>query len=214
MNVRITLINHDEVVVLGVATMLARHARDIEVHDPRKRPQDLVDLALHDPSGTVGAGARVLQRLVADPRLGRVVAYTNDFDPATAETHFRSGYAGYLSTALSHDELIESLRAIHAGQRVLAPGSDAAPADGEVWPGQAAGLTAREADVLSLIAAGMSNKEIARQLGVTINSVKSYIRGAYRVIDVDSRTKAVLWGITHGLRAPVVTHTESAEPAE
>ncbi|SEC93660.1 DNA-binding response regulator, NarL/FixJ family, contains REC and HTH domains [Nocardioides exalbidus] len=204
MNVRITMINHDEIVVLGVATMLARHARDIEVHDPRTGLDQHVDIALHDPSGSVGADARVLQRLLADPRLGRVVAFTGDFDPATAETHFQSGYAGYLSTALPHERLIDSLRDIHDGRRVLAPGEVDGAVTGEAWPGQAAGLTAREADVLSLIAAGMSNKEIAEQLGVTINSVKSYIRGAYRTIGVDSRTKAVLWGITHGLRTPRV----------
>lgn len=53
--------------------------------------------------------------------------------------------------------------------------------------------------MLSLISMGLSNDEIARQIGLSINSIKSYIRSAYRTI-VESRTQAVLWAVAHGLR--------------
>ena len=65
--------------------------------------------------------------------------------------------------------------------------------------GQDEGLTAREAEVLSLIAGGLSNTDVAARMGLSINSVKSYVRSSYRKIGVESRSQAVLWGLTHGL---------------
>jgi DNA-binding CsgD family transcriptional regulator len=67
------------------------------------------------------------------------------------------------------------------------------------WPGRSDGLTAREAEVVALITQGLSNTEIATRCYLSINSVKSYIRGAYSKIEVTSRSQAVLWAIQHGL---------------
>jgi two-component system, NarL family, response regulator LiaR len=58
--------------------------------------------------------------------------------------------------------------------------------------------------VVSLIAAGAANKDIARQLGLTMNTVKSHVRGAYRAMGVSSRSQAVLWAVEHGVTAPWV----------
>ena len=66
------------------------------------------------------------------------------------------------------------------------------------WPGRSAGLSPREAEVLALIARGLSNQEICDRAHVSINSIKSYIRSAYRKIGVKSRTQAVLWALAHG----------------
>ena len=59
------------------------------------------------------------------------------------------------------------------------------------------GLTSRELQIVSLIAKGYSNQEIADELYLSINSIKTYIRSAYRRIGVERRTQAVLWAITH-----------------
>lgn len=67
------------------------------------------------------------------------------------------------------------------------------------WPGRELGVTERELDVLRMITEGLSNQEIADRSFLSINSVKSYIRAAYRKIDVSSRSKAVLWGVQNGL---------------
>ena len=61
------------------------------------------------------------------------------------------------------------------------------------------GLTAREADVLGLLGEGLSNREIGETLQLSINSVKTYIRSAYRKMGVERRTQAVLWGLDNGL---------------
>ena len=77
--------------------------------------------------------------------------------------------------------------------------SEAAPEDASgQWPGRDHGLTAREAEVLALITQGLSNQEIADRTYLTINSVKTYIRTAYRKIGVTRRAQAVGWGMRHG----------------
>lgn len=61
------------------------------------------------------------------------------------------------------------------------------------------GLSDREEEVLRLIAAGLTNREIAEQVFISINSVKTYIRSAYRKIGVNSRSQAVAWGLRHDI---------------
>ena len=65
-----------------------------------------------------------------------------------------------------------------------------------------AGLTDREMEVLSLIAQGYSNKEIASALYLSINSIKTYVRSAYRRINVERRTQAVLWTLARLPQVP------------
>ena len=59
-------------------------------------------------------------------------------------------------------------------------------------------LSTREAEVLDLICCGMSNLEIAEQLFVSVNSVKTYVRQIYQKIGVARRAQAVAWGLGHG----------------
>lgn len=66
------------------------------------------------------------------------------------------------------------------------------------WPGRTEGLTARQSEVVALIRKGMTNEEIAEATYLSVNTVKSYIRAAYRTMGVTSRTQAILWGIDHG----------------
>jgi DNA-binding NarL/FixJ family response regulator len=60
-------------------------------------------------------------------------------------------------------------------------------------------LSARELDVVRLVTNGFSNDEIARELYLGINTVKTYIRTSYRTIGATRRVQAVLWGVQHGL---------------
>lgn len=61
-------------------------------------------------------------------------------------------------------------------------------------------LSVREGQVVTLIARGYSNQEIAEELFLSINSVKTYVRSAYRRIGVSRRSQAVVWALTHGQR--------------
>ena len=68
------------------------------------------------------------------------------------------------------------------------------------WPAKEAGLSHREAEVVSLIVQGLSNDQIAEQCYLSLNTVKTYVRSAYRKMDVTTRAQAVAWGIENGLK--------------
>ena len=61
-----------------------------------------------------------------------------------------------------------------------------------------AGLSTREAEVLDLICRGMSNLEIAEELYISVNSVKTYVRQIYQKVGVARRAQAVAWGLANG----------------
>ena len=147
------------------------------------------DVVLYD-TVTTEQGQRRVARLLADGRVGKVVVYTWNFQPWLAGDLIRQGASGYLSKALPGHELVAALRAVHHGRVIVAPDRRTTH-DGSAWVGQDKGLTAREAEVLSLIAAGLSNTDVATRMGLSINSVKSYVRSSYRKIDVDIVSKSL-----------------------
>ncbi len=76
-------------------------------------------------------------------------------------------------------------------------------------------LSGRERDVLSLITQGLSNQDIAETLYLSINSVKTYVRSAYRKIGVTRRSQAIIWGARHGMLDdfPATTSTDQRSVA-
>lgn len=194
MTIRIAIVNDDELVMRGLAAMLQPHDEFDLVTDLAAQPT--VDIVLFDPL-VKGPRNRTLEGLMADPHVDQVVIYTWNFQPWSAGEWIRQGATGYLSKGLPCATLAEALRAIHAGRVIVAPGRHGAASSG--WAGQEQGLTQREAQVLSLIASGMSNLEVAKHINLSVNSVKSYIRSCYRKINVESRSQALLWAVGHGL---------------
>jgi DNA-binding NarL/FixJ family response regulator len=204
---RVALFDDEEIVVRGLAAMLRRYAETVEVVDSSGFGTECVDIALYDTFAMKTGRGHHLERLLCDPRIGKVVVFTWNFQPWLARETMEQGVSGYLSKSLTGHQLVEALQAVASGRIIVCP----APrgnrlVDGD-WPGREEGLTAREAEVLSLITMGLSNLEIAERMSLSVNSIKSYIRSCYRRIDVDSRSKAVLWGVAHGIR--VLPHNES-----
>jgi len=203
MVIRVALVNDDEVVVRGLDAMLRSYAQRVEVVQlaAGKQVTSSVDVALYDTFGMGQGNGTAVKRLVDNPRIRNVAVYTWNFQPWLTRETLALGVKGYLSKSLPASKLVEALVAISSGKVVVSPSAGRSALVGGDWPGREEGLTAREAEVLSLITMGLSNQEIAERTMLSLNSIKSYIRSAYRKIDVDSRSKAVLWGIAHGLRA-------------
>lgn len=88
------------------------------------------------------------------------------------------------------------------------PGSGSTPA-ASGWLGERAGLSAHEGAIVSLIVLGLSNQEIADALYMSMRSVQTHIRSAYRTMGVTRRAQAISWGVHHGLRL-----TASAGPLD
>jgi DNA-binding NarL/FixJ family response regulator len=137
------------------------------------------------------------------PTGSKVVAYSWETGEALVADALRHGYRGFVHKSLSGSQLMEALeRVAERDQVVCGPRAATDGCRAEVhWVGDEARLTCREVDVLGLIAAGHTNAEIAASLHLSINSVKSYVRSAYRKIGATSRSQAVLWGIAEGLGA-------------
>jgi DNA-binding CsgD family transcriptional regulator len=91
-----------------------------------------------------------------------------------------------LSKSLSPEQLVEALERIRDGEFLVLTGSGKNESGGD-WPARTRGLSEREAEIVSLITHGLGNDDIADRLFLSINTVKSYIRSAYRKMGVTTR---------------------------
>jgi DNA-binding NarL/FixJ family response regulator len=215
--VRVAIVNDYELVVLGVAALLAPF-RDrvavVELDSSLPVLQD-VDVILYDTFGQVQGDGVDLAELVRGGD-AKVAIFSWNVQPDLVKRSIAQGASAYLSKGLEGEALVNALEQVHAG-RVLVPREVATvePVAGD-WPGREAGLTAREAEIIALITQGLSNQEIAQRSYLSINSIKTYIRSAYRKMGVTSRSQAVLWGVTHGFQpdtSRLVASRDVTDPA-
>jgi DNA-binding NarL/FixJ family response regulator len=202
MNIRIGLLGGDELVRRGLESML-RTLGGFEMGSIKERMRAPIDIALVETYGT-SLEDTTLARAVADPYIRRVAVFTWNHHPGLVDDVLVNGVAGYLGKSLTAAQLGRALRSIHEGQPVVAPPLIGVTPQGVQAPNEADMLTTRERETLALIATGRSNDEIAREMRISLNSVKSYIRSAYRKTGVQSRSQAVLWAVTHGVRVEVL----------
>jgi DNA-binding NarL/FixJ family response regulator len=207
--IRVALLGGDELVRRGLEGML-RTLGGFELGTIKDRARNPVDIVLVEPFGA-GSSDTTVQRAVSDPYIRRVAIYTWNHQPGIAHESLASGVSGYLSKSLSAAQLGRALRAIHVGEQVVAPLTPTMPARDVRSSSQVDLLTVRERETLAHIATGKSNDDIARHMRISVNSVKSYIRSAYRKVGVQSRSQAVLWAVTHGLGAEVFDSRVSGE---
>jgi len=215
--VTVALVNDYEVVVRGLAEMLAEAPRlQVVELDSMTDPTAPVDLVLFDSFAAESGVGPDLRHLLDHPHVGRLVVYTWNTDPELVRTARAAGAAGYLSKRLPAGELVDALQRVADGEEVFevdAPGASDDCATGD-WPGRPAGLTPREAEVIGLIVQGLTNQQIAARAYLSINSVKTYIRSAYRKMGVQRRSQAILWGLDHGfLPRPSVTRLSDSAPS-
>jgi NarL family two-component system response regulator LiaR len=201
--IRIAIVNDYEIVVEGLAAVLAPYRDRIEVVELDSRMPVIsdVDVLLYDTFGQVQGDAVDLDDLVQGGE-ARVVIFSWNVQQDLVERAVGRGAAGYVSKSITAEELVKAIERVHAGDVVImpieSPGLDETTLN-PVWPGVDHGLSAREAEVVALITQGLSNQEIAVRCYLSINSVKTYVRTAYRKMGVTRRSQAVLWGIGHGL---------------
>jgi DNA-binding NarL/FixJ family response regulator len=207
--IRISIVDDYDVVVQGLARMFEPFKERIQVVEvSTNRPEvERVDIALIDSF----ALTRDVNEVLAETNAERYVFYSWSLEPDLIETWTRFGVVGFLDKRLTAEQLADALERIHRGHSgvVSAEYPDSPDVDLGDWPGREHGLSAREAEVIALITQGLGNDEIAERMYTSINTVKTYIRTAYRKIGVDSRTRAVLWGVDNDFRPDTI----SAKPA-
>jgi DNA-binding NarL/FixJ family response regulator len=150
----------------------------------------LMDLQLPGMSGV--NAIRAIRDRQQDARIVVLTTYRGDEDIHQA---IQAGAAGYLIKGMSHERLIEALRAVASGRTYL-PSEVTSQLRSRV---HGAGLSAREHEVLSLIAKGKSNKAIAAQLGVAESTGKCHVTVILERLQADDRTHAVVVALHRGL---------------
>ena len=151
-------------------------------------------------------GLAVLQKL-SDQKLGiPIVMLTTSRDERDLVASLRRGAQGYLVKDMEPDQLIESLHEIVSGKTVVAPhmtGVLAKVVQGEEpkFTSNAcfSELTQREMEILCHLAEGLSNKVIARELGITDGTVKLHVRSILRKMQVRSRVEAAVRAVEEGV---------------
>jgi NarL family two-component system response regulator LiaR len=195
---RLAIVNDYAVVIAGVAAFLADADIDVVETGASMPVITDVDIVLYDTFGQVQGDGIDLEDFVRDSG-ARVVIYSWNLQPDLIERAIVRGAAGYLSKVLTGPEIVAALHRVHRGEVVVLVGDHETSVGGEGdWPGKAFGLSPREAEIIALITQGLSNLEIAQRSYLSINSVKTYIRSAYRKIEVTRRSQAVLWGVRNG----------------
>ncbi|MCW2765355.1 MAG: regulatory protein LuxR [Nocardioides sp.] len=211
--IRVAIINDYEIVVAGVAAVLAPFHERVMVMELDSGVPVLsdVDVILYDTFGAIQGDGIDLEDLVHGTD-ARVVIFSWNCQPELVEKAIARGARGYIPKATPGERIVRALEAVHAGKTVRPRRAE--PADGAQgdWPGREHNLTDREAEVLALITQGLSNQEIADRSYLSINSVKTYIRTAYRKIGVTRRAQAVAWGMNHGFEPNRVRSIETLRP--
>jgi DNA-binding NarL/FixJ family response regulator len=147
-------------------------------------------------------GIEAIRRLAARGERPRAIALTTFADDASVLGALRAGARGYLTKDAGADEIRAAVEAVARGDAALDPAVQhhvvaalSTPASPEL-PDE---LTPREAEVLSLIAAGLTNAEIAERLVVSAATVKSHVNHIFAKIGARDRAQAVVYAYAHGL---------------
>jgi NarL family two-component system response regulator LiaR len=196
---RVAVMDDYAVIVSGVQQMLAPYADRIQVVEMVSLlpVESEIDLLLYDTYTQEQVAGQPEEVIAETP--AKVVLYTWHLGKGIVEKALAAGAVACLSKSMAADELVGALERVHRGDVVVSddPGPDA-PLTTKAWPGKEHGLSPRESEILALIAQGLSNQEVAQRAFLSINSVKTFIRSAYRKIGVQRRTQAVLWATAHG----------------
>jgi DNA-binding NarL/FixJ family response regulator len=191
--------------LLGDVNVVGSAANGVEALElVARRQPDVVLMDLHMP---VLDGIGATRRIVAEHPSVAVLILTTFGGDDDALDALRAGARGVLTKDAGHEEISRALHQAAAGHMTLAAPLQArllaavAPADVPVRADLPAGLTAREGEVLGLIAAGFTNREIAERLVVSETTVKTHINHLFAKIDARDRAAAINYAAEHGLSA-------------
>jgi DNA-binding NarL/FixJ family response regulator len=192
--IRLAIVSRQEVVARGLTAMLADYPERVMVVALASVYSKAIgiDVVLYDSHGLHRSEGADLDHLIQKTD-AKVLIYSRDMRPDLRARAMARGADGWVSMSKHAAELVSAVELIAAGK---------SHEEQHDWIGQEAGLSPREVEVLALVTQGMSNQEISDRLFLTINTLKSHIRQAYKKIGVGSRAQAVAWCMQHGFAPP------------
>jgi DNA-binding NarL/FixJ family response regulator len=165
-------------------------AQAVELYHEHRPDVCLMDLRMPVMDGV--QAIRIITGAYHDARILALTTYDGDADIRRA---LDAGARGYLLKDMLLTDVIGAVRAIYRGERVV---PNAVAARLSAYPKRSE-LTERELEVLQLVARGLSNKEVARAIGRTDETVKIHLKNTFAKLGVTDRTEAVTVGLSRGL---------------
>ncbi|WP_309648273.1 response regulator transcription factor [Nocardioides sp.] len=189
------IVSDRDLIFHGLVGLLAAHGDRVEVLD---RHHGLSDADVHVVvlDAVAYDGPQLVLPTSPEGVRPAVVVLASHVQRAPGDRPTPAGSEGIVFLSVTSDELVRKICAA-----ALTPEGDRVDGalDGRLQLlDRSGGLSAREVDVIGLIALGLSNHEIAARLYLSINSVKTYVRTAYRKMGVATRSQAVGWALQRG----------------
>jgi DNA-binding NarL/FixJ family response regulator len=200
---KVAMISPHDVVEAGFTAMLGRHRSRVEVVQlGTSAAHGEADVVLYDVLGLTDTSRAEFDRLINHTE-SMVFAIGREQRPELLNRALAQGADGCFLMSICETELLATLDAAMAKKQQSGTSADpiicacpSAPRAPRL--GVSVGLNVREAEILRLIAQGLSNEEIADRDCLSINTIKTYIRSAYAKIGVHTRSQAVAWALQHG----------------
>ena len=209
-SVRVVVADDHEVVRCGLVNLL--DGTDVEivaeassgeaaVSLARKHKPDVILLDIRMAPGN--DGLKALEKIRNDAPSVRCIMLTTFDNPTYIARAVASGAHDYILKGCSREELLESIMGAASGQLPLRAGElrrvATTMANRVVTPDPDVALTQREMQVLRHVALGLSNKEIAQSLTISVETVKEHVQNILRKLAVGDRTQAAVWAVRRGL---------------
>ena len=201
-SIRILVVDDHPVVRQGVAVLISTQSDMTLVAEATNGREAIQQFRAHRPDVTImdlqmpemnGLDALIAIRgEFPDAKVIVLTTYAGDVQILRA---LKSGAQGYLLKNTFHKELVDTIRAVHAGKKALSPEASYTIAEHSMDDA----LTPAEIEVLRLIAAGNANKQIADQLSVTEDTVKWRVKNILSKLGAHDRTHAAMIGLKRGI---------------
>jgi two-component system, NarL family, response regulator len=200
--IRVLCADDHALVRKGIASILANEA-DMKLVAEAENGRDAVALfRQHHPDVTLMDlrmpeldGIAAVHAIRAEFPSARIIALTSYDGDHEIYRALEAGVSGYILKEMVHTEVLRAIRLVHAGQRLMPPAVVERLA--EHFP--QVNLTPREVEVLGYVARGLSNKEIAHQLGTAGGTVKIHVQNILSKLRASDRTHAVTIGLQRGI---------------
>jgi DNA-binding NarL/FixJ family response regulator len=172
-----------DMVMIGTADSVAE-----AIAKARELAPDIVLLDFRLPDGTGAQAGMRIRELVSETRL---IFLSRDDSEAAQVAAIEAGASAFVHKSRAADEVIETIRLVSQGQNLITPRTIATLLNRrKTMSAQLQSLTPRERDVLRRVAAGVSSRDIARELGISYTTVRTHIRSLGRKLGVHSKLEA------------------------
>ena len=214
MSIRVLIAHSHPVIRIGLKSAIEKTSGDVEVRAEGSNGREVLELAsggeidvfVLDASMPFLNGFETASRLIRSGPKRKIIILSAQDNRSFLERALKNGARGFVLSESPTDELIQAIRDVHAGKYFFSPSVTRSIIEGfmkkardgqEKEPG--ADLTSREREVLQLIAEGLTTKEIAGQLRLSLNTVHVHKKNMMQKLDMHRQTDLVRFAIKQGI---------------